>query len=355
MAEAYINRIATAVPPYDVHDGFVRFARTLFPDHRRRSLFDRLAERAQINHRWSCLPPANDPEGSMVDGGAFYRRGGFPSTAERMIRYEAEAVPLAIKSVEGLGREEAATVTHLIAVTCTGFFAPGLDLEIIRRCGLSPKVERTTVGFMGCQAALNALKLARHIVRSEPSARVLVVSVELCTLHLQETDDLAQVLSFLIFGDGAAAALVTAEPTGLALERFHGAVEPEQRSLITWDIRDHGFTMFLSGQVPGAVGASLRAGATDILSGDPSSAITHWAVHPGGRTILDAVETALELGPQALTPSRHILAEFGNMSSATTLFVLKEIEAKAGPGDRGCAIAFGPGLSTEGLLFRKAA
>lgn len=354
QAGVYVNRIATATPDHDVHESFVDFGRSLFTDLPKRNLFDRMVERAQICHRWSCLGPDDAPNGGGTKSG-FYSRNRFPSTAERMRRYEAEAVPLAVRAVEALGQEAANGVTHLIAISCTGYFAPGIDIEIIRRCGLAPTVERTTVGFMGCQAALNGLKLARHIVRSDPAARVLLVSVELCTLHLQDTSDLNEMLMFLIFADGCAAALITAEPVGFGLEDFHSIIDPERRELITWNIRDSGFDMFLSGQVPNALRSSLRGAGTDILAGAPIGEIVHWAVHPGGRTILDAAEAGLSLDTEALAPSRRVLANFGNMSSATILFVLKDISDRARPGERGCAMAFGPGLSTEAMLFRRAA
>ncbi len=247
MTTAYINRIATVVPENDVHQSFVRFARTLL-DQRCRRLFDRMADRSQIAHRWSCLTPAAQPEGPSVDAEGFFTRGRFPSTADRMRRYETEAPALAAKAVERLSLgSDARRVTHVIVTTCTGLSAPGLDLELVQRCGLNPSVERTVVGFMGCYAAINALKLSRHIVRSEPSARVLILSLELCTLHLQETNDLEQVLSFLVFGDGCSAALISAEPEGLALDRFHAVLVPDTADLITWQVRELGSGYVLVG------------------------------------------------------------------------------------------------------------
>ena len=351
MTTAYINRIATAVPQHDVHETFVRFARTLL-DERRGKLFDRMADRAQIAHRWSCLSPAANPEGPSIDAQGLFTRGGFPSTAERMRRYEAEAPALAADAVTKLQLgDKARRVTHVIVTTCTGLSAPGLDLELIRVAGLNPNVERTVVGFMGCYAGINALKLARHIVRSEPIAHVLILSLELCTLHLQETSDLEQVLSFLVFGDGCAAVLVSAEPTGLALDRFHAVLVPETVDLITWKIRELGFDMFLSGRVPGAIGQGLRAKAAEVLQGQPADSIDIWAVHPGGRSVLDAVEAALELGPKALAASREVLEHYGNMSSATIMFVLQNLMRTAQAGARGCAMAFGPGLTAETMMF----
>jgi predicted naringenin-chalcone synthase len=349
---AYLNRIATAVPPNDVHAAFVAFARTLFPDNRRRAIFERMAERGQISHRWSCLAPAGDGGGPSVDADGFYRRGDFPSTGERMRRYEQAAADLAHQAVKGLNLGPAGGgATHLIVTTCTGFSAPGIDLSLVQRCGLDPAIERTVIGFMGCYAAVNALKLARHIVRSEPEARVLVVSLELCTLHLQETDDLEQVLTFLLFGDGAAAALVTAEPEGLELDSFHAVLIPEAADQIAWYIRDGGFDMVLSGRAPATLARALRSGGGDILRGGAAADIDLWAVHPGGRTVLDAVEGALALSPGALACSRAILNDYGNMSSATVLFVLERLMREARSGQSGCGMAFGPGLTAETLLF----
>jgi alpha-pyrone synthase len=353
---AYLNRIATAVPQNDVHDAFVSFADTLLTDRRSQVLFRRMADRSQIEHRWSGLLPAPLGANAAIDADGFYSRGAFPSTADRMRRYETEAPPLALRAVAGLELDdgERAGVSHLIVTSCTGFSAPGLDLQIVASLGLKPSVERTLVGFMGCYAAISALKLARHIVRSEPDAKVLVVSLELCTLHLQETSNLEQVLTFLVFGDGCAAALVTAEPQGLSLDSFHAEVAPGSADQITWNVRDQGFDMFLSGGVPGSIGKAIGAGRDAILGGAQTGDIDLWAIHPGGRSVLDAVEAAFALPPKALQASREVLRRFGNMSSATVLFVLKALMEDPTPGTRGCAMAFGPGLTAETMLFSQA-
>jgi predicted naringenin-chalcone synthase len=356
LTEAYINRIATAVPPHDVHQAFVQFAQSLYRDNPRvHALFMRMVEKAGIEHRFSFLEPSDDPAGAAVDVDAFYKRGTFPTTGERMRKFEAQAPALAEEAVGRLLRgSERNRITHLLVTCCTGFSAPGLDFEIIERCDLPTTVERTMVGFMGCYAAINALKLARHIVRSEPTARVLILNLELCTLHLHEADSLEEVLSFLVFGDGCAASLVTAEVEGVALDEFRAVLVPHTRELITWTIRDFGFDMVLSGRVPGAIGEALSDRANEILNGENSCAIDLWAVHPGGRTVLDAVERAFALKPSALATSREILRAYGNMSSATVMFVLESLLSTAAPGASGCAMAFGPGLVAETLLFHMA-
>lgn len=355
LTTAYINRIATAVPPHDVHAAFVRFARTLLVEPHARSVFDRLAEKAQIHHRFAVLPPAQNPEGLSVDALGVYSRGAFPTTAERMQLFEKHAPELAVRTVARLALgSDAKRVAHVIVTSCTGMYAPGIDFDLIEQCGLSPSVDRTMVGFMGCYAAINALKLAHHIVRSAPDSLVLVVNVELCSLHLQETTSMEQMLSFLVFGDGCAATLVSAEPSGLAIDSFRAVVVPDTRGLITWKVRDSGFDMFLSGRVPAVVSQGLASSADAILEGASAKAIDRWAVHPGGRSVLDAVERGLALGPEALAASRSVLERFGNMSSATVMFVLEAILGEARAGERGCAISFGPGLTAETMLFHKA-
>ncbi len=353
---AHVNRIGTAVPPHDVHDAFVGFARTLLTDDRSRTVFDRMAERAGIGHRFSHFRPG-EPGAADVDADGFYRRGAFPGTQARMALYGERAVELAVQAIGALG--PLGTITHLVVASCTGFTAPGLDQMIADRLALGGSVERSLIGFMGCYAAVPALRTAHHIVRSEPGARVLVVNLELCTLHMQETPDLETVLSFLLFGDGATAALVTAEPHGIALLDFRSATLPGTQDLITWSIGDQGFDMHLSGKVPSRIGAALRSEAErndedGILRGWQVADVPHWAVHAGGRTVLDAVQLGLRLPEDSLAPSRAVLQAVGNVSSATLMFVLAGMLRGAAPG-RGVGMAFGPGLCAETFRFERLA
>ncbi len=361
MATAHINRIGTAVPPNDVHNAFVDFVGKQFDDRRSQLIFRRMVGRAGIDHRWSYFEPVRDPDSFVADSEGFYVPGAFPTTAARMARYEATAPRLAVAAIDALGLgEERARITHLIVASCTGFVAPGIDQLIVKAAGLDPGVERTVVGFMGCYAAVNALRLAHHFVRSEPAARVLVVNLELCTLHFQETQDLERVLSMLLFGDGCAAALVTAEEGGIALHDFRAATIADSAEAITWRVGDQGFDMHLSGEVPGRIQRALRHDATrndgeGLLRDTRPSDYDIWAVHAGGRTILDAVEAGFELAPDALGWSRGVLKDYGNMSSATLMFVLQRIMAAAGGnvanGARGFGVAFGPGLAAESFRF----
>jgi alpha-pyrone synthase len=346
-ASAHLNGIGTAVPPNEVHGLFTDYAPRLLREARDRRLFARMAERCGIEQRYSVLAPA--ARRGQLDDAGLYRDGAFADTAARMRVYEERAADLAFAAVLDL-EEDLGGITHLVVVSCTGFAAPGLDLALIERLALDPGIERTTVGFMGCYAAMNALRLGRHIVRSEPEARVLIVCLELCTLHLQETSDLEEVLSFLIFADGGAAALVSAEPRGILLQTSATALAPEAADKITWRVGSGGFDMKLSGDVPATVGRILPQHLPAMLNGRAPSEIALWAVHPGGRSVLDAVARSLELAPEELAHSREVLRRFGNMSSATVLFVLREMIASGARGP-GCAMAFGPGLAIESLLF----
>ncbi|MEA3053688.1 MAG: hypothetical protein QOG72_2591 [Sphingomonadales bacterium] len=337
-----------------MHGAFIRWADARLGEPRLRALFGRMASRSGIGHRWSVLAPTPDG-GSPVDPGGFYHNG-LPTTGDRMDIYAEEAPKLALEAIGKLDAHALSGVTHLIVASCTGFVAPGIDQIIAAELGLGGHVERTLVGFMGCYAAVSSLRLAHHIVRSEPEARVLVVTVELSSLHLQYEEDVERLLAALQFGDGATASLVTAEPRGFALSRPFAATLPDSAPLIRWHIGDHGFVMDLSGEVPGRIGEALRdRGVREAMLGNEAPrAFDAWAVHAGGRSVLDAVEHGLDLPPEALADSREVLARYGNMSSSTLPFVLKRLlddpERR-----RGIALAFGPGLAAEGFHFERAA
>lgn len=357
MATAHINQIATATPPHDVHDAYVAMTDQALVDRRDRLIFKRMAARSGIAHRFSYFSPIVT-EDTATDADGFYVRGRYPATAARMNFYEANAPRLALEAIAGLEFDRDA-ITHIVVASCTGFVAPGLDQIIVREAGLPSSVERTVVGFMGCYAAVNALRLAHHFVRSEPAARVLVVNLELCTLHLQETQDMEKLLAMMLFGDGCAASLVTTDPNGLALEDFRAINLPQSNELITWRVGDQGFDMRLSGEVPQRILAALQAemvkNDTDgLLRGRRPDEYDAWAVHAGGRSILDAVENGFGLGEHALQRSRAVLRDFGNMSSATLMFVLQQMLGGAERVANGLAMAFGPGLAAETFRFRHA-
>jgi len=350
-----VNAIGTAVPDHDIHHAFIDWAQERIADHRSAKLFARMAARSGIEHRWSVLDRTAGG-GSPVATTGFYAGPQLPGTAERMRLYADTAPALGIAAIDALKAQvQIHGITHFVVASCTGFVAPGIDQVIARRIGLPPSVERLLIGFMGCYAAVVALRTARHIVRSEPAARVLVLCVELSTLHLQAVNEIEPLLAMLQFGDGAAAALVTAEPRGFAIGQPFATTLPDSTELIRWDVTDSGFAMHLSGEVPARIAAGLAEPdfATAATGGRAPAAIDAWAVHAGGRSILDAVEHGLGLSPEALAASRGVLADNGNMSSATLMFVLARL--LAGPPIRdGVALAFGPGLAAEGFGFRSA-
>ncbi len=342
---ARINAIAGAIPPTDVEADYRTWAQDRLSDPREARLFGRMAERSGIEHRWSVLG-----EEASLEPGRFYTRDEQPTTAERMAVYAREAPKLALRAIAGL--PEVGEISHLVVASCTGFVAPGVDQIVARTLGLPDGVERVVIGFMGCYAGVTALRTAGHIVRSQPDARVLVVAVELCSLHLQGDAGLESTLAMAQFSDGAAAAIVTADGRGLELgDGFSGMLE-ESDSLITWTIGDSGFAMGLSGEVPARLAAALSEPeiAGKVVDGRPAAEIAAWAVHPGGKSILDAVERAFALPQGALAESREVLRSCGNMSSATILFVLEQIMARKP--ESGVALAFGPGLAMEGFRFR---
>jgi predicted naringenin-chalcone synthase len=350
---AFINAVAGANPDHEVHGLFIDWAQSQVEDPRLRKLFLRMAERSGIDQRWSVLAPAPGDLPHDQPGGFYH--SPWPTTARRMQCYAEAAPELALDAIGNLAeRTSLDGITHLVVASCTGFVAPGIDQIIARRLGLD-NVERTLVGYMGCYAAVCALRTAYHIVRSDPTARVLAVTVELCTLHLQQTQELEQLLAMLQFSDGAAAALVTAEPGGFEMSHLFSCALEDSAELIQWKIVDTGFEMTLSGEVPNRIAHALQDEQTraKLFNGWGADEVDTWAVHAGGRSILDAVERGLELPQGALFASRDVLARCGNMSSATLMFVLETLMAQPDIG-KGVAIAFGPGLAAEGFHFERA-
>lgn len=357
----HVHHIATQLPEHAVEQSRARdtLASWLAADRRTERLMRAIYGRSGIERRHSVLPEFDEPGVP----GLYHAADGSPrdpGTGERNGVYAREAEPLftgaARRAVEAAEGFEASDVTHVVTVSCTGFFAPGPDLEVVRALGLPPGTERYHVGFMGCYGVFPALRMARAFCRADPEAVVLVVSVELCTLHLQARHDPDALVSASLFADGAAAALVSARPpTGpaLRLERFAGTVAPRGADDMTWTIGETGFEMSLSSYVPALLEEGVGEAVAPLLDGCAPASVAHWAVHPGGPAILDGVERGLGLPPERLAPSRAVLAGCGNMSSATVLFVLRRLlDAAPEPGERVAALAFGPGLTVEsGLLI----
>jgi alkylresorcinol/alkylpyrone synthase len=280
-----------------------------------------------------------------------------PSTGARNDAYIRLAPPLfaeAARDALAVAAVDASDVTHVVTVSCTGLFAPGPDFRLVRDLGLSSTVERVHLGFMGCAAALPALRVAARICDADPGAVVLVACAELCSLHVRLPTDPDQVVAASVFADGAAAAVVSADAgrrgrRWLDLDRFGTALSDEGADDMVWSVGDSGFDMVLSAEVPRIVGREVRGALDSFLEGDTVDA---WAVHPGGRSVLDRVETGLDLPGTALDASRAVLRDYGNMSSATILFILRAfLDGRLQSGDRLLALAFGPGLTLESALL----
>jgi predicted naringenin-chalcone synthase len=282
-----------------------------------------------------------------------------PTTAERMAAYERHAPRLAVTAAaEALANAgvQPHEITHLVTVSCSGFSAPGIDLALFENLGLSTDTTRTHVGFMGCHGALNGLRVAEAFAKNDDRACVLVCAVELCSLHHQYDWQPEQIVANALFGDGAASVVVrsaaTPEPDWQIVE-LRSAVIPRTDNLMSWRIGDHGFQMTLSPRTPQVIDEHLKAWLTSWLATHQLGIddIRGWAIHPGGPRILDACANALGLADDALDDSRSVLAEFGNMSSPTVLFILDRIRRRAAASP--CVVlAFGPGLTIEGALLR---
>ncbi|MEO6531784.1 MAG: type III polyketide synthase [Specibacter sp.] len=293
-----------------------------------------------------------------------------PTTRERNDLFAAEATALfieaAAKAVAACRDLSAADITHVVTVSCTGFFNPGPDYKIVRALGLSPSVQRYHLGFMGCYAAFPALRAAKAFCEADPDAVVLVVSVELCSLHVRTSNDPDTIMGSSLFADGAGAAVITARELPysgpvLELDHFETVLTPVGEDSMAWNIGDHGFEMVLDTYVPRIIDEHIVGALEPLLARAPALAglpfgdIRHWAIHPGGRSILDKVQAKLQLSEEQLVPARETLRNFGNMSSATVLFVLKYILEQPSADEREsiCGMAFGPGLTVETSLFTK--
>lgn len=313
-----------------------------------------------IDYRYSVIPDFgfDDPQSFT-----FFSRTNnlepFPGTAERQKLYQQKAIDVAYDAAMDCLKdvEEKKPVTHLITVSCTGMYAPGIDIDLLERLGLNRNTERICINFMGCYGAVNALKTADYICRADAHARVLIVSVELCTLHFQKTNTTENWIANSLFSDGAAAVLV--EPfspgkKGLVLEGFYAEYIHDARDEMGWFIGDTGFEMKLTGKVPkqikkhiGGLAEKLAAKSVHPLEGQ-----MRYAIHPGGKKILEAAQEAIGFCAEMNDEAYSVLREYGNMSSATLLFVLKKIWQKGlQPDEPVMAFAFGPGLTVESMLL----
>ena len=361
----YIAGLGTALPEHSIEqkDAATIVESLCCDTGDQRRLLPALYRRTSVNRRHSVVLEAS--AGALDERQTFFgeRRhseDSGPTTATRMSRYAAEALPLAEHAAlaafdqAGLARS---SVTHLVTVSCSGFAAPGIDLAVIRELGLRPDVARTHVGVMGCHGVLNALRVARAFADADSRARVLVCAVELCSLHQQYGWRPDQIVANALFADGAAAVVGTqggpADDSAWRVVANGSTVIPQSEDLMGWRIRDHGFEMTLSPRVPELIHQHLRPWLEGWLAAHSLMIenVGSWAVHPGGPRILQACAEAAGFERSLLSDSQETLAEYGNMSSPTVLFILDRLRRRNAP--RPCVVlAFGPGLAVEAALVR---
>ena len=356
--------IGTAMPPHAIAQSEAAELAKAFccrtEEHAR--LLPIMYKRTHIRQRGSVLLDA--PGGSPLRQSFFPAFGGNgdqgPSTAQRMQRYAAEAIPLALAAARTALTEShvaAEQMTQLITISCTGFMAPGIDVHLIKKLGLAKTVGRTHIGFMGCHAALNGLRVAAAMTEADRAARVLLCVVELCSLHFQYGWDTDAVVTNALFADGAAALVAAPTSLGTSGDAWRVAASgsclfPDSEEAMTWRIGDHGFEMTLSADMPALLASCVRPWLERWLTQQSLTLrqIQSWAIHPGGPRILSTIGACLDLPDHALAASREVLADYGNMSSPTLLFILQRLRVSRAP--RPCvALGFGPGLVVEAALL----
>ncbi|ADB38550.1 type III polyketide synthase [Spirosoma linguale] len=373
---SFINALGVAVPIHEhTQPQLADFmANALDLDAPARRQMTALYRQTTIRRRYSVLPDYSRENGSFT----FYPNTPdlepFPTVGQRMSVYQQEALPLALQAVRDCLASYPAffpsSITHIVVVSCTGFYAPGLDIDLVEALGLPGTTQRLLIGFMGCYGAFNGLKAADAIVRANPKAAVLVVCVELCTIHFQKSNTPSNWLANALFGDGAAAVLVQGKARfaqSFALQSFHCDLLPAGRDQMAWTIGDHGFDMLLSAKIPDLIRHPIGVMLRQMLdqNGLHIGDIDQFAIHPGGRRILDLIEAELTLDRSKTRHSYSVLAQYGNMSSATVIFVLKAIWdelSEMADAASDCTptplptclagFAFGPGLTIESMLIR---
>lgn len=366
-APAAILSTGTALPQYQIQQNhaadWLAFSLRDLPAKAR--WLRSICKHSGIETRYFCIPDGQlSPDESRFSPSCSPDQA--PTTAERMEMYRQMAPPLAVEAgrqaLRALSAKsgqplalEAAAITHLILVTCTGFFAPGLDILISDQLDLSPQVERIQIGFMGCSALFNAWRTAAGIVAGSPEARVLIVCVEVCSIHAQPSTKREHLISTSLFGDGAGACVVGRPsldtPGAVRFMGFYSRVKPETESEMIWEIGDRGFSLHLSARIPDHLSEAAPAALRQLFSDGVRPDL--WAIHPGGRAILDQLSSSFGLRPEDTAASRSTLGRVGNLSSATMVFVLQDLLAQLTELPRavgsleGVAMGFGPGLVIE--------
>ena len=286
----------------------------------------------------------------------------FPGTGPRMSAYKEHALSLsldAINNCQSSNSFKPHEITHLITVSCTGMYAPGLDIDIVNKFGLKSSISRTCINFMGCFAAITAIKTADAFCESDPAAKVLIVCIELCSLHFQKdfTDD--NILANALFADGAAALVIESNPVtphSLFIEGYHNNIVVDGAPFMAWTIGNLGFEMRLSSDVPTVLSRAIEGLVNNLLQmvHIDKEEVAYYAVHPGGKKILDAAGEKLNIPKSKLRYSYDVLRDYGNMSSPTILFVLNNLMSSGDvrPGNQIVGMAFGPGITMESIMLK---
>jgi predicted naringenin-chalcone synthase len=351
-----ILSIGTALPAYAHSQAdILNFMQQVYaPSDADRRKLRYLYSQSGIDKRYSVISDYSRPASEWKFYPATEGLDPFPTLEQRMAVYHKQAPLLSVDAIRDCLQHkwDASSITHLITVSCTGMSAPGLDLQVLELMDLRTDIFRSSVNFMGCYAALHGLRLADALCATDPDARVLVVCTELCTLHFQRETTMDNIASSLLFGDGAAAALLAPDnckDEGLTIDGFYSEVVPKGRRDMAWELSSSGFLMTLSGYVPDLIEEDFGPIARRALSkmkAKPQD-VTHWCLHPGGKRILDAVHKSMDFVNGELDASREVLKDYGNLSSATILFVLKKMLAGETQVRKLFGAAFGPGLTVE--------
>ncbi len=344
---------------------FMKDAHQLDEQNSRR--LHKLYQVSGIAHRYSVLDDFGSPKSNYAFFGNEAGLEPFPTTAQRGIIFQKNALNLCLSAIDNcfakLNNFDVKQITHVITVSCTGMYAPGLDIEIVESLGLKPSVERTCINFMGCYGAFNALKVADYICKADDKANVLIVDVELCTLHFQKENTLDNWLANSLFADGASAVLVQnadeAKEKIFEIDTFYTEVVTEARNEMAWKIGDHGYEMQLTNKVSKQIKSGIKSVADKLLekANLTFDDIDAYAIHPGGRKILEVCDEVFNLNNGQLEASYHVLNNYGNMSSTTIVFVLNELSKKANEqkfGKNILSFAFGPGLTFESMILKYA-
>jgi predicted naringenin-chalcone synthase len=313
-----------------------------------------LYHQSGIEQRYSVIPDYS----REIQDWKFYPQSEslepFPTLELRMTMYNKHAPLLSVDAIRDClnHAHNPKDITHLITVSCTGMSAPGLDLQVMELMDFEKDIFRTSVNFMGCYAAIHALKIADAICKTDKNSKVLIVCTELCTLHFQQENTMDNITASLLFGDGSAAVLMTGsenELPGLHLDNFHSEVIPKGRRDMAWELSSSGFIMTLSGYIPELIEQDFSAILHRALAKENSNLndVTDWCIHPGGKRILEAIHKSLHLTNGQLNCSYDVLKEFGNLSSASILFVLKKMLHTKKEMRKLVGAAFGPGLTVE--------